>query len=139
MLFNKKTNSQPDLPVEQKTDFSDWMESATMGIEGQLSIDVYQTGEQIVVKSTIAGVRPEDLKISLHHDLLTIKGSRQTNQEIKEDEYLYKECYWGSFSRSIILPAQVDEKRVEAELENGVLTVTLYKSDPNKIEVKVKE
>jgi len=118
---------------------NEWMEYGNPEAEGQLAIDVYQTDKKIIIKSTIAGVKPDDLKISLHHDLLTIKGNRDAGKEINEENYLYRECYWGSFSRSIILPTEVDAKKVEAELENGVLTITLYKSHQNKIEIKVKD
>ncbi len=108
--------------------------------EGQLSIDVYQTPEAIVVKSTIAGVKPEDIDISINNDMLTIRGKRETKEEIKDEDYLYRECYWGSFSRSIILPVEIEAEKVEAELENGVLTIILPKAKASKqISVKVKE
>ncbi len=108
--------------------------------EGQLSIDVYQTPKAIIVKSTIAGVKPEDIDISINNDMLTIRGKREIKEEIKEEDYLYRECYWGSFSRSIILPVEIEAEKVEAELENGVLTVILPKAKASKqISVKVKE
>ncbi|MFA5000545.1 MAG: Hsp20/alpha crystallin family protein [Patescibacteria group bacterium] len=139
MIFNKHSQISKISPEnDQKTNI-DWLNNEEGETEGQLAIDVFQTDEKIIIKSTIAGVKPEDLKVSLQHDLLTIKGTRDVAEEIKEADYLYRECYWGSFSRSIILPAEVDSKRVEAELENGVLTVTLYKTDSNLIEVKAKD
>lgn len=108
--------------------------------EGQLSIDVYQTPKTIVVKSTIAGVKPEDIDISINNDMLTIRGKREEKEMIKDDDYLYRECYWGSFSRSIILPVEVKAEEIEAILENGVLTVFLPKSRASKqISVKIKE
>ncbi len=107
--------------------------------EGQLAVDVCQTDKTIIIQSTIAGVKPENLNISLNHDLLTIKGKREANDKIKKNEYLYKECYWGPFSRSIILPSEVDSKKIEAELENGVLTVILKKAKPSKVSIKVKD
>ena len=84
-------------------------------------------------------MKPEDLKISLHNDLLMIKGKRAIGKEFAEENYLFKECYWGPFSRSIILPAEVDNKRVEAEIENGVLTITLFKTIPENIQIKMKD
>jgi len=116
-----------------------WLNYEEPEPEGQLAIDVYQTAKKILIKSTIAGVKPEDLKIALHNDLLTIRGTRSSGAKVKEEIYLYRECYWGSFSRSIILPAEVDPKQVEAELENGILTITLYKNNPAEIKIKVKE
>lgn len=122
---------------EETSTVNDWMEKEGIS-EGQLSIDVYHTDKKIVIQSTIAGAQPEDLKISLHHDLLTIHGTRQQPQTVDEDQYLYRECYWGPFSRSIILPAEVDSRKVEAIIENGVLTVTLTKIEAENITVNFK-
>ena len=108
--------------------------------EGQLSVDVYQTKDQIIVKSTIAGVKPEDLEIYLHNDLLTIRGKREQEVEENNVDYYYKECYWGGFSRSIILPVDVQIDKVEATFKNGILTIILPKSQKSKlINIKVKE
>jgi len=136
-LFAKKNQTLENEEEDNYSSISQWAEEKNL--EGQLAIDVYQTPTEIIVKSTIAGVKPEDLKVSLHNDLLSIKGKREEKLDIKEEDYFYKECYWGSFARSIILPAEVNNHKVEAVLENGVLTVTLYKIDPNKIEIETKD
>jgi len=108
--------------------------------EGQLSIDVYQTPKDIIVKSTIAGVKPDDIDISINNDMLTIRGKREMQDSVKEENYLYRECYWGSFSRSIILPMEIEPDKIEAFLENGVLTVVLPKAKSAKeISIKVRE
>ena len=108
--------------------------------EGQLAIDVYQTPKAIVVKSTIAGVKPEDINISINNDMLTIRGTRKFTESVSAGDYFYQECYWGGFSRSIILPVAVKSDVVEANLENGVLTVTLPKANAAKqIAIKVTE
>lgn len=139
MFFSK--NSETNIPLihEDNSGVNEWLNGAEQETDGQLAIDVYQTDKKIIIKSTIAGAKPEDLKISLHHDLLTISGTRSSGSDINDDSYLYRECYWGSFSRSIILPAEVDSKKVNAELENGVLTITLHKASPEPIEVMVKD
>ena len=139
MLFYKKNTPPPVLKTNDEPSIAEWLNYEDESAEGQLAIDVFQTEKKIIIKSTIAGVKPEDLKISLHHDLITIKGERSLGETVKEEDYLYQECYWGPFSRSIILPAEVDGKRVEAELESGVLTITLYKNNPSQIEIKVKD
>ena len=138
-IFQKVKTKHIEPINNDESSLSSWLNYEEPETEGQLSIDVYQTPKTIVVNSTIAGVKPENLKISLHGDLLTIKGSRDAGKEINEEDYLYRECYWGAFSRSIILPAEVDNKRVEAELENGILTITLYKTNPSEIEVKIRD
>lgn len=107
--------------------------------EGQLSVDVYQTKDNVVIKSTIAGVRPEDIDIAIDNDVITIRGQRKLEEEIKEDDYFYQECYWGSFSRSIVLPLEVKADEAEASLKNGVLTIALPKVKKSKsVAVKVK-
>ena len=134
---NVKNEEEPLENDEELNDGDEWMDDEYE--EGQLSIDVYQTEKNIVVKSTIAGVEHEDIDISINNDMLTIRGKREEKEKINSDEYLYKECYWGSFSRSIILPVEVDANKIEAILENGVLTVILPKSKTSKqISVKVK-
>ena len=95
--------------------------------EGELLLDVYQDDKNIYVKSTIAGVKPEDLEISINNDMLTIRGRRTQEDEVKEKDYFYQECYWGSFSRSLILPVEVKTDKVSATLKDGVLTITLPK------------
>ena len=108
--------------------------------EGQLSIDVFQTNDSLVVKSTIAGVKPDDIDISINNDMLTIRGRRNIQEEISEENYLIKECYWGGFSRSIILPLEVEVEKVEAALDSGILTVILPKAKNAKhFSIKVKE
>ncbi len=97
--------------------------------EGQLTIDVYQTDTDIVIKSTIAGVKPEDLDVSIVNDMITIRGERKQDEEVTQDNYYYQECYWGGFSRSVILPVDVLADKVEASMKNGILTIRMPKAD----------
>ena len=97
--------------------------------EGQLTIDVYQTSNCIVIESTIAGVKPEDLDIDITNESVTIKGSREKEEKISDNDYIYQECYWGRFSRSVILPQEVDPEAAEASMKNGILTIKLPKLD----------
>lgn len=107
--------------------------------EGQLSIDVFQDKDNLIVKSTIAGVKPENIDISINHDMLTIRGKREESKKIAEENYLCRECYWGSFSRSLILPFEVKTDKIEAELENGILTIILPKAKKvQEVSIKVK-
>lgn len=109
-------------PAEDRDD--EWL---TEDFSGQLAVDVYQTDDAIVIESTIAGVRPEDLDVSVTNDLVTIKGIRRHPQTVSDEDYLFRECYWGGFSRRVILPVEVRADRVEATLKDGVLTVMLPK------------
>lgn len=108
--------------------------------EGQLAVDIYQTEEFLVVKSTIAGATADDIEISLNEGLLTIKGRREQSEIVAADAYLYRECYWGRFSRSIVLPVEVKSDKVNATLHNGVLTISLPKARRSRqTTIKVKE
>ena len=100
--------------------------------EGQLTIDVYQTPEEVVVESTIAGVKPEDLDISITNEAVTIRGKREKTETIKDEDYFYQECYWGKFSRSIILPQEIDADKAVASLKNGILIIRLPKLNRQK-------
>jgi len=94
--------------------------------EGQLAIDVYQTKKELVVQSAIAGVKPENLDISIEGDVLTIRGNRERLSE-PEENYFTQECYWGPFSREIIMPVEVDPGRVEATMKEGILIIRIPK------------
>lgn len=125
-------------PVKPKTNFeeapvdSDSSEKFVQNLqsleEGELAVDVYETNDAVIIQSTIAGVRAEDLDITLAGDMLTIKGERKKDINIPEFLALYQECFWGAFSRSIILPVEVKFEQVEAKMKNGVLTLTLPKA-----------
>ena len=91
--------------------------------EGQLSLDVFREGADLVIRSTVAGVLPKDLDVSVHGDLLTIRGKRDSNREVAEDQWFYRECYWGAFSRSVVLPFDVASDQATASLKNGVLEI----------------
>jgi HSP20 family protein len=95
--------------------------------EGQLTIDVYQTASEIVIKSPVAGVRPEDLDVSISNDMITIKGRRSNDEPVAQEDYYFQELYWGPFSRSIILPQEVEINKIRASLKNGILTIRLPK------------
>jgi HSP20 family protein len=108
--------------------------------EGELTVDIYDKGDTIVIQSTVAGVKPEDLDVSITNDSVTIRGRRERHEEITEDRYYYKELFWGVFSRSVILPEEIDEDAAEASLKHGLLTLRLPKKRRGvvqKLKVKV--
>jgi HSP20 family molecular chaperone IbpA len=100
--------------------------------EGQLTVDVYQTANDIVVESAIAGVDPQDIDVNVTTDSISIRGSRKREKTVKDEDYLYQECYWGKFGRSIILPQEVDPEEAEVKFKNGILTVVLPKANKKK-------
>lgn len=97
--------------------------------EGELTVDVYQTPDDIVIKTIVAGVKPDDLDISITRDMVTIRGARQETREVEDGDYFHKELYWGSFSRTILLPQEIDVDAAEAIERHGLLTLKLPKLD----------
>lgn len=97
--------------------------------EGQLLVDMYENPDAIVVRSFVAGVEPENLEISMHNDMLTIRGRRHDVEEIHDDRFFHRECYWGTFSRSVIIPKPVDVDAIQALFKNGVVTIMLPKKE----------
>ena len=95
--------------------------------EGQLAIDVFQTVEHIVIQAPIAGVRPEDLDISITDETVVIKGERHNQHKASDDDYYVQECYFGPFSRTYTLPALVIADKAGAVLKDGILTITIPK------------
>jgi len=105
-------------------------------------LDIFEKGDKVVIKAEIPGMKEEDIHVSVEGDVLTIRGEKKTESEVKEEDYYHCERSYGSFSRSISLPSTVDASKVEAEYEDGVLEVTLSKKlevKPKKVAVKKKE
>lgn len=110
--------------------------------ERRLAADMYETDDAVVVKSAIPGIEAQDLDISVTGDTLTIKGETRADEEIKEENYLYRERRYGSFCRVLTIPVPVVTDKAEATFENGVLTLTLPKAEeakPKAIKVKAKK
>jgi len=117
-------NNKKGLPETLPVDPSEWVEE----FEGQLAIDVYQTPGEIILKAPIAGVRQEDLDVTITEEQVSIRGERHDVQNETIEGYMVQECYWGSFSRVYNLPIAVDSDKASARLVNGILTVIIPKA-----------
>lgn len=95
--------------------------------EGQLSVDVHQTPSEIIIRAMVAGVRQDDLDVTITRDMVTIKCKRENVHTVAEEDYFFRELYWGSFSRTILLPQEVEPDEAEATEKNGLLTIKLPK------------
>lgn len=128
-FLRPETISPHDLPWEISRD------------EGELAVDVYETDKAIFVKTAIAGVNPEDLKLSIAADMLTIRGVRhEENPEAEGRQYLCRECHFGPFSRTLILPSEVSVARAQATFKSGLLVIKLPKAKKREeIRVRVEE
>jgi len=126
LLLNAEEKETP-LAKSLEAKDKEWFEP-----EGQLAVDVYQTENDIIIQAAIAGVRPEDLNITVENDVLTIRGKREAQFKEEKKNYFYQECYWGRFSREIILPVEVDASRTKATMKENVLTVKIPKIEREK-------
>lgn len=129
----KRTNKKIEIPMKSKTRQisldEDMEESDSDMEEGELSVDVYQTPTEIIIEAMVAGVKPEDIHLSITRDMVTIKGRRDGNTQVTHDDYFYKELYWGSFTRAILLPHEVEIEEAEAVEKHGLLILRLPKVD----------
>lgn len=113
--------SSEDQPVEKEV--------------GQLSLDIFHKDKEIIILAPIAGIHKEDVKISVTDDVLVIKGTRKPRYSVREEDYYTRECFWGSFSRSIILPLEADTKNIDASFENNVLEIHIPKDEKERTQV----
>ncbi|MBU6388612.1 Hsp20/alpha crystallin family protein [Patescibacteria group bacterium] len=100
--------------------------------EGQLPVDVHQTASDIIIRAFVAGVRPDELSISISRDMVEIEGSRMEREQVAGPDYFTRELFWGSFSRAIMLPQEVDVEASSASAKDGLLTIILPKLDKAK-------
>lgn len=137
MKIDEDEEEIKNIIVKEDKNNNAWMEQENE--EAELTVDVYQTPTEIIVQTMIAGVKPEDLELTITRDMLTIRGKREESRVIDEENYFTKELYWGSFSRTILLPQEVEPEETEAIEKHGLLTVRLEKIDKEKrTNVKVK-
>ncbi len=99
---------------------------------GELTVDVYQTPTHIIIKAMIAGVKPEDLDISITRDMVTLRGKREKHTEVQSGEYFFQELYWGAFARTIVLPQEIEIEEAEATEKHGLLVIRLPKIDKSR-------
>jgi HSP20 family protein len=118
----KQSHESPSRPAPLDDDFPS-------GDEGQLPVDVHQTASDIIVRAFVAGVRPDELSISISRDMVEIEGSRMEREQASGPDYFTRELFWGSFSRAIMLPQEVDVEASSASAKDGLLTIILPKLD----------
>jgi len=105
--------------------------------EGELVVDVFETDSNFVVLAAIAGIQIKDIDISVEKEMMVIKGDRCNPHSDPEKKYFYQECYWGPFSRKIVLPENIKIEDASAQMDKGLLTIKIPKSEKNKIGIKV--
>ena len=130
-------NINDDVVEKEENDEKDWIEDEKE--EYQLTLDVYNKPEEIIIHTMVAGVRPEDLDISITREMVSIRGERKEPEDVATEDYYHKELYWGSFSRTIMLPAEIEVEEAEATENHGLLSIRLPKIDKEKqTKLKVK-
>lgn len=94
---------------------------------GQLSVDIYELPNEILILAPIAGVKLENINLSITDDILTISGERNLESSLLKDKFIIQECFWGNFSRSIILPDNIENNSINASFKDGVLKISIQK------------
>lgn len=133
---HKGSPVRPNSPVARPAPLND----EPVQTEGQLPVDVHQTAGDIIIRAFVAGVRPDELNISIRRDMVEIEGSRSEREQVSGPDYFTRELFWGSFSRSILLPQEIDVEAASASAKDGLLTIILPKLDKakqTKLRVKV--
>lgn len=134
ILFPEAERETASMPAENRTE-DGWFNDD----EGRLAIDISETEKEIVILSPIAGVKPEDLEVFMHNDMLTIRGNRHHDLgAVPGGKHIVRECHWGAFSRSVILPIEIDADAISATIKDGVLTVRMPKTERSR-RIAVKE
>ncbi len=130
---------EDDLAVEEPeyADDDEWdeepLEARTAEPQdGELPVDMYQTDDEIIIRAIVAGVDPSDLEISITRDMVTIRGTREEYQEARDDGYFHRELFWGSFSRTLLLPEEVAIDESDAKEKHGMLEIRLPKLDKHR-------
>ena len=118
--------------IEEKDDAKSPKEKSWLSKSGQLAVDIYSTENDIVVQAPVAGVKKEDLDIVTEKDIVIIKGKRERPEGDKIKEYFVQECFYGDFQREIILPEETDPSRIDANIEESVLTIKIPKIEREK-------
>jgi HSP20 family protein len=127
-----KTNKIEEEMEESPTEEAETKNGKWGSPEGQLVVDVYETDKEVVIQSAIAGVKINQIDVSLENDILVIKGVRENPCKDKVRNYFLKECYWGAFSKDIILPREIDTGRIDAKIKDGILTIRMPKVEKAK-------
>ncbi len=124
-----------DLAVKEtyQEEEEEWEDGGTANPQdGELPVDMFQTDDSIVIRALVAGVSPNDLEISITRDMVTIRGVREEFQETHDDGYYHRELFWGSFSRTLVLPEEVAIDEAEAQEKHGLLEIRLPKLDKHR-------
>lgn len=138
-LKDHSSDFEEDIAIEEpmQGSFNQWETEEAQ--EGELAVDVYQTNDAIIIQAMVAGVSSDELSVSVTREMVTIKGKREAPKNISAENYFYQELYWGAFSRTILLPSEVEPEDVEATEKHGLLTVKLPKINKERRQtVKIK-
>jgi len=137
LSFDNTFDEQADASAEKTEGGEDWLEEEQ--VDAQLSVDVHQTPTEIIIETMVAGVRPDELEVSITREMVTISGKRMRSRTVSDENYFHRELYWGSFSRTILLPEEVEVEDAQAEEHHGLLTIKLPKVDKKrKTKLKIK-
>ena len=122
-------NTRRSIPALAPLPVEEYAHEEEPAMEGQLPVDMYQTQTEIVIRAFVAGVRADEMNVSISRDLVEIDGSREERDQVSDNDYTYRELFWGSFVRTIPLPEEIDVDAATASAKDGLLTLVLPKLD----------
>lgn len=139
IVYKEKGPKSKKFLLQQKkeeTGQEEWMFDTS---QGQLVVDIYEKDEVLIIESTIAGVKAQDIDITIEPDLIVIKGERKKSKKAEDRRYYYQECFWGKFSRTLVLPFPIKPDQVRANFKNGMLIISLPKAEEKSNQVQIEE
>jgi len=132
--YRRVITPKTDLQVEIQDDALQRLEAslkkeARSTEEGRLAVDIYQTAKEIIILAPIAGIKAQDIKLTINQDVISIEGTRSLKDDPADSAYLTKECFWGKFVRHIVLPEEADTSKVTASFQKNILRIAITKKE----------
>lgn len=129
LLVEEETVIEKDTPIKAEEPIKESLnEEEPDNIPGQLAVDMYETEDKLIIRSRTAGIDAKDLDVTISNGMLTISGTLpSTVDETSVVEWHLRENYWGDFSRTVVIPIEIKEDEVDAQLRNGILTISITK------------
>lgn len=138
VVYKEKTQKSKKFLLQGKKEDvrqEEWMSDTS---QGQLVVDIYEKDEVLIIESTIAGVKAQDIDIAIEPDLIVIRGERK-KPKAENRRYYYQECFWGKFSRTLVLPFPIKPDQVRANFKNGMLIISLPKAEEKSKQVQIEK
>ncbi|MBU4370049.1 Hsp20/alpha crystallin family protein [Patescibacteria group bacterium] len=139
VVYKEKAQKSKKFLLQEKKEEAEQEQWISDTSQGQLVVDIYEKDEALIIESTIAGVKAQDIDITIEPDLIVIRGERKKPKTAENRRYYYQECFWGKFSRTLILPFPIKPDQVKANFKNGMLIIFLPMAEEKSKQVQIEE